>query len=103
MTTLDTLPATAHEPAVAPADTAVEADGRNMLAGWRERSAARKRRRLAGARNRAIHARWLRRTANRANNPNPIPRHREALLQYRAAAARANLPELARKDRKSVV
>jgi hypothetical protein len=37
----------------------------------------------------------LRRTANRAHDPDPLRRHREALLQYRAAAVRTELLELA--------
>jgi len=38
---------------------------------------------------------WLRRTANRTNEPHPIARRRQALLQYRAAAVRSELLEIA--------
>lgn len=38
---------------------------------------------------------WLRRTANRARDTDPIRQHREALLHYRAAAVRADLLEIA--------
>jgi hypothetical protein len=38
---------------------------------------------------------WLRRTANRALDTDPIRRHREALLHYRVAAVRADLLEIA--------
>lgn len=54
----------------------------------------RRHRRLISARSRRVHARWLRRTAHRANDPDPI-RRREALLPYRVAAVRTDLLELA--------
>jgi hypothetical protein len=38
---------------------------------------------------------WLRRTASRARDTDPIRRRREALLHYRAAAVRADLLEIA--------
>jgi hypothetical protein len=53
---------------------------------WRERTVARKRRVLV---------QWLRRTANRAHDTDPIRRRREALLHYRAAAVRSELLEIA--------
>jgi hypothetical protein len=39
--------------------------------------------------------RWLRRTANRADEPHPIARRRQALLHYRVAAVRTELLEIA--------
>jgi hypothetical protein len=53
---------------------------------WSEYRAQRKRRVLV---------QWLRRTANRALDTDPIRRDREALLHYRAAAVRADLLEIA--------
>jgi hypothetical protein len=53
---------------------------------WREYRADRKRRVLV---------QWLRRTANRALDTDPIRRHREALLHFRAAAVRADLLAIA--------
>jgi hypothetical protein len=82
-------------PAEAPARTTGERDDRGMLERWRERSAQRKRRRLVSARSRRVHAQWLRSTANRADDPDPFRRRREALLHYRAAAVRTDLLELA--------
>ena len=38
---------------------------------------------------------WLRRTANRTEQPHPIARRRQALLHYRAAAVRTELLEIA--------
>jgi len=78
----------------APTGTTVES-GRGILERYRERNAARKQARLISARNRAMLAKWLRRTANRAHDPNPIRRRREALLHYRAAAVRTELLEIA--------
>jgi hypothetical protein len=53
---------------------------------WRAHRAERKRRVLV---------QWLRHTANRAHNTDPIRRHRKPLLHYRAAAVRTELLELA--------
>ena len=38
---------------------------------------------------------WLRRTANRTDEPHPLARRRQALLHYRAAAVRTELLEIA--------
>jgi hypothetical protein len=46
-------------------------------------------------RERRVIVQWLRRTANRAPDPGPIRRRREALLHYRAAAVRTDLLEIA--------
>ncbi|HEX4011555.1 MAG TPA: hypothetical protein VHX62_16155 [Solirubrobacteraceae bacterium] len=53
---------------------------------WRRRRAERRRR---------VIVQWLRRTANRADEPDPIARRRQPLLQYRAAAVRGELLEIA--------
>jgi hypothetical protein len=85
MATQDTHPPLADLNAEATAgrsfDARVGAGGR-----WREYRAERKRRVLV---------QWLRRTANRALDTDPIRRQREALLHYRAAAVRADLLEIA--------
>jgi hypothetical protein len=60
--------------------------GRGALERRRERTAARKRRRLA---------RWVRRTANRRPHLDPIARRRQPLLHDRAAAVRSELLEIA--------
>ncbi len=44
---------------------------------------------------RRVIVQWLRRTASRAHDPDPIRRHREMLLRYRAAAVRTELLEIA--------
>jgi hypothetical protein len=46
-------------------------------------------------RHRRVIVQWLRRTANRAPDPNAIRRRRAALLHYRAAAVRTDLLEIA--------
>ena len=94
MATHDTHADRAHVPAQAPAHTTVERK-HGIVQLWRERSAERKRARLVSARNRRIHATWLRATANRALDTDPLRRRREALLHYRAAAVRTELLELA--------
>lgn len=53
---------------------------------WRQYRAERKRRKLA---------RWLRATAVRAHNPDPIARRHSVLLHYRAVAVRTELLQLA--------
>ena len=80
----------------------VKAPGATTLEGyrgpvrrWRQRSAERRRARLVSARNRRVLARWLRRTANRAHDPDPIRRRQDVLLHYRAAAVRTQLLEIA--------
>jgi hypothetical protein len=62
-----------------------------VLEHWRER----KHTRLISARNRRVLVRWLRTTAKRASDPDPIRRRRDVLLQYRAAAVRTDLLEIA--------
>jgi hypothetical protein len=94
MATQDTYSDRAHLPAEAPTRTTVERD-RGVVQRWRERSARRKRARLVSARSRRVHAQWLRSTANRALDTDPLRRRREALLHYRAAAVRSELLELA--------
>jgi hypothetical protein len=51
--------------------------------------------RVPPERERRVIVQWLRRTANRADDPDPIRRRREALLHYRAAAVRTDLLEIA--------
>jgi hypothetical protein len=46
-------------------------------------------------RERRVIVQWLRRTASRAHDTDPIRRHREALLHYRAAAVHTDLLEIA--------
>lgn len=94
MGTQDTYSEHLHVPAEAPTHTTVESD-RAIIQRWRKHSAERKRARLVSARNRRVLAQWLRRTANRAHDPDPIRRRREALLHYRAAAVRTELLEIA--------
>ena len=57
-----------------------------ILERWRQRHAERKRR---------VVVRWLRRSANRAEDADPIRRRPEALLHYRAATVRTDLLEIA--------
>jgi hypothetical protein len=66
-----------------------------VLARWQGRRAERKRARLISARNRRVLAKWLRRTANHAIDPDPIRRRYDVLLHYRAAAVRTDLLEIA--------
>jgi hypothetical protein len=73
--------------------TTVEREG--IPTRWRTRLAARKEARLISARNRRVLAQWARRTANRTTDPHPFARRREALLDYRAAAVRTELLEIA--------
>ena len=91
MATHNTQTTGGRVPIGAPADRAPA----HIIERWRERSAERQGRRLGSARSRRVHAQWLRRTANRANDPDPMRRRREALLHYRAAAVRSDLLELA--------
>jgi hypothetical protein len=70
-------------------------NGRGIIERHRERTAARKRARLVSERGRRFIARWLRRTANVANDPNPISRRQDVLLHHRAAAVRTELLEIA--------
>jgi hypothetical protein len=66
-----------------------------VLDRWRARRAEQQQARLTNARNRRFLARWLRRTANRTPQMHPLARRREALLDYRAAAVRTDLLEIA--------
>jgi hypothetical protein len=50
---------------------------------------------LVSARNRRVLAQWLRRTASRAVDPDPIRRRRDVLLHYLAAALRTDLLQIA--------
>ena len=62
------------------------ASSRGIREWWRQRRAEHRRRVI-------VH--WLRRTANRAEEPHPIARRRQPLLHYRAAAVRTELLEIA--------
>ena len=75
------------------ADT-VESDN-SILDRWHARRTDRKQARLTSPRNRRILARWLRRTASRTEQPRALARTPEPLLQYRAAAVRTDLLEIA--------
>jgi hypothetical protein len=66
-----------------------------ILDRWQARRAGRKQARLISARNRRVLAKWLRRTANHAIDPDPIRRRYDVLLHYRAAAVRTDLLEIA--------
>jgi hypothetical protein len=94
MATQDTYSGRVHQPADVSAPTSTETDP-TILERWRERSAERKRRRLVSARSRRVLAHRLRRTGNRSHDPDPVRRHRETRLHYRAAAVRAELLEIA--------
>jgi hypothetical protein len=94
MATQPTLPASGADPARAHTGGALErAPG--ILDRWHARRAARKRARLISAHNRRVLAKWLRRTANHAIDPDPIRRRHDVLLHYRAAAVRTDLLEIA--------
>jgi hypothetical protein len=77
-----------------PTHTTVER-GFGTLERWRERSTTRKLRRLVSPRQRRVIARWLRRTADHAEEPHPLARRRQALLHYRVVAVRTDLLEIA--------
>jgi hypothetical protein len=75
----------AYPPSRAPTDTPLK--GRvGIRERWRANRAKRKLRVI-------VH--WLRRTANRTPDPNPISRRCDPLLHYRAAAVRTDLLEIA--------
>ncbi len=57
--------------------------------------ATRKHARLVGPRNRRVIARWLRRTAARADERHPLSRRGETLLVSRVAAVRTDLLQIA--------
>ena len=84
----------AHLPARLPIHTTVETED-GLTGRWHQRNAKRKRTRLVSARNRRALAKWVRRTANHAHDPDPIRRRREALLHHGAAAVRTELLEIA--------
>jgi len=81
-------------PVVALIDPPLER-GAKVIRRYRERAAARKRARLTSARGRRFIAGWLRRTAQVANDQNPIHRRQDVLLRYRAVVVRAELLEIA--------
>jgi hypothetical protein len=81
----------AQLPRNAPIHNAVDRDG-GIVQRWRERSAERKRARLVSARNRRVLAKWLRRIASRAHDPDSTL---DEPLHYRTAAVRTELLELA--------
>ena len=60
--------------------------GRSALRRWHERAADRKRRVLV---------KWLRRTANHTDQPQPLARRRQTLLADRTAAVRSDLLQIA--------
>jgi hypothetical protein len=66
-----------------------------ILDRWRACRAERKKARLISARNRRDLAKWLRRTAKDAIDPDSIRRRHDVLLHYRAAAVRTDLLEIA--------
>jgi hypothetical protein len=92
MATQRTYPTGIAHPAEAQTTT-VEREG--IASRWRAHHAERRQARLISPRNRRVLARWLRRTANRTTDPHPCARRREALLDYRAAAVRTELLEIA--------
>ena len=94
MSTQRTYPADLPQPPHGPASITVEREP-GIAERLRSRHAARKHARLIGAHNRRVVATWLRRTANRAPRPRPLTRIPEPLLQYRAAAVRSDLLEIA--------
>lgn len=77
---------TAHPQQPAQATRTTTASSRGALEWWRQHRAERRRRVI-------VH--WLRRTANRTEEPHPIARGRQPLLHYRAAAVRTKLLEIA--------
>jgi hypothetical protein len=83
--THSTYPTPAQLAAEALADTRVKTRV-GILERWRQHRAERERR---------VIVQWLRRTANRAHDTDPIRRRRGALLHYRAAAVRTDLLEIA--------
>jgi hypothetical protein len=85
MATQHTYTGHAYPPSRALTDTPVKSRV-GTLERWRAYRAERERR---------VIVQWLRRTANRAHDPGPIRRRREALLHYRAAAVRTDLLEIA--------
>jgi hypothetical protein len=66
--------------------TGATIDGDGFRARWRLR---------IDERQRHLIVQWLRSTANRAGEPAPLVRRRQALLHYRVAAVRTDLLEIA--------
>jgi hypothetical protein len=85
MATPHTYPQQTLPPAQALTGATFES-GRGSLERWRRHRAEHQRR---------VIVQWLRRTANRTNEPDPIARRRQALLHYRAAAVRSQLLQIA--------
>jgi len=81
----DPYPARAQLTPQALTDTAIETRI-GILDRWRQHRAEHKR---------CLIVQWLRRTANRSRETDPIRRRRDALLHYRAAAVRGDLLEIA--------
>lgn len=84
MTSLFTRTGHVHQPTQATGTRTASRHG--IREWWRERRAEHRRRVIVS---------WLRRTANRAEEPDSIARRRQPLLHYRAAAVRTELLEIA--------
>jgi hypothetical protein len=78
---------TGHPYRPTPPPTRTTTAGSRGVGGWWRRRRAEHRRRVI--------VQWLRRTANRTEQPDPITRRRQPLLHYRAAAVRTELVEIA--------
>jgi hypothetical protein len=78
---------TGHATTPSPAQTDTPPNSR---VGILERSRA-----YRAERERRVIVQWLRRTANRAQDPDPLRRRREPLLHYRVVAVRTELLEIA--------
>jgi hypothetical protein len=85
MATQTANPTPAQPPAEALNDAAIKTRV-GILERWRQHRAER---------NRRVVVQWLRRTANWADNTDPIRRRYDVLLHYRAAAVRTDLLEIA--------
>jgi hypothetical protein len=85
MATQGTHPRQLRLPAGAQTHTTIESRV-GVLERWRQHRAERERRMIV---------QWLRRTANRTDEPHPIARRRQALLHFRAAAVRTEPLEIA--------
>lgn len=94
MTTPDTHAYTLEPPAEVPTPRTIRRP-RRLVQRWRERDQLRKRARLVSPRSCRVLAQWLRRTANRAIDRDPMRRRRDVLLHVRAAAVRTDLLEIA--------
>jgi hypothetical protein len=94
MATQPTIPTRTAHAVQAPTPAIAERDP-NILARYREQRAQRTKARLISARNRRFIAKWLRRTANHTRRPRRLARTPEPLLNYRVAAVRTGLLEIA--------